>query len=189
MGTAYKSGLLRRTPRRVAIGAAVGVLVAGVAASILFRGGADHGARTLNGPTGDAFSVRYPSTWKPLSKHSLRTAPGHPLAALERKDRKGLVVIRREQGRAGGDLNRFAAQLRRVLERRFSDFQGRHAKLIKVRAGKAFFVSYIRKRAGTIQSLVIVPVGRKTYTLNTISSGTAKSVAREVGRIIVSFDA
>jgi hypothetical protein len=162
---------------------AVPVLAATVAAFLLLRGG-DQGLRTLHGR---GFSVSYPSSWEPLSQRTLRAAPGGPLAALKRKDRKGLVVIRREKGRTGGDLNRFASRLRRVLERRFPDFQGRSAHLIKVKAGKAFFLSYIRKRTGTVQSIVIVPVGRTTYTLNTVSSGRSKAAAREIGRIITSF--
>jgi hypothetical protein len=36
---------------------------------------------------------------------------------------------------------------------------------------------------------VVVPSGNRTFTLNTVSRGGANNVAREIGRMIVSFDA
>jgi hypothetical protein len=39
-----------------------------------------------------------------------------------------------------------------------------------------------------VQSVVVVPAGRKTYTLTTVSRGGANDVARQIGRMIVSFD-
>ena len=48
--------------------------------------------------------------------------------------------------------------------------------------------SYIRKKKGTVQSVVVIPAGNRTYTLNTVSRGGANDVAREIGRMIVSFD-
>jgi hypothetical protein len=143
----------------------------------------------LEGPASDRFTIRYPPSWRPLSRDELVLLGGTPVAALRRKDKRGFVIVRREKGRAGGDLNKFATALSRGLKRQVSDYQPRTAKLIKVRAGKAFFLSYIRKRAATVHSVVIVPAGRKTFTLNTVSGGRARDVAREIGRIVLSFDA
>jgi hypothetical protein len=146
------------------------------------------GLRVYEGPSGSPYSVRYPASWQPLSKDELGLLAGSPAGALRRKDRSGFVVIRQEKGRAGGDLNEFADKLVSHLKKQVPDFKGKSAKLIKTRAGKAFYVSYIRKRKGTLHSLVVVPAGSKTYTLNTVSSGRAPEAARETGRIIVSFD-
>jgi len=60
---------------------------------------------------------------------------------------------------------------------------------VKLRSGTALFTSYIRKKTGTVQSVVVVPAGSRTFTINTISRGGANGVAREIGKMIVSFDA
>ena len=172
------------------IGVVVLVLAVAAGAFALGRGG-EHSttARVLKGPSGDRFSIHYPSNWRPLSKDELALVGGSPLAALRRKDKSGFVIVRREKGRAGGDLQRFTSSLIKELKRKVPDFKARTAKVIKIRSGKAFFISYIRKRAGTVHGLVLVPAGSKTYTLNTVSAGKAPVTAREIGRIILSFDA
>ena len=59
---------------------------------------------------------------------------------------------------------------------------------MKVRAGKAYFYSYIRKSNGTVNSVTIAPAPKGTFTLNGVAKGGEKDVAREMGRMIVSFD-
>ena len=172
------------------IGVVVLVLAVATGAFALGRDG-EHSttARVLKGPSGDRFTIHYPANWRPLSKDELALVGGSPLAALRRKDKSGFVIVRREQGRAGGDLQRFTSSLIKELKRKVPDFKARTAKVIKLRSGKAFFISYIRKQRGTVHGLVLVPAGSKTYTLNTVSAGKAPVTAREIGRIIVSFDA
>jgi hypothetical protein len=194
MGPSLQTTAAVRAPRLRGRLRALGLVAVGVGlalgASSLIRGDRHgSGMQVLEGPSGNRFTVRYPPNWKPLSKDELGLLAGSPITALRRKDRSGFVVIRAEKGRAGGDLNNFADELARTLKKRVPDFEGRSAKLIKVRSGKAFYLSYIRKRAGTLHSLVVVPAGSKTYTLNTVSNGRAAQSAREIGGIVVSFDA
>ena len=170
------------------VAAGVGLALGG---SFLLGGDDDRrgdGLRAYEGPNGSSFSLRYPPSWQPLSKDELGLLAGNPAGALRRKDRSGFVVIRREKGRAGGDLNAFARTLVGELKKQVPDFKGKSAKLIRTRAGTAYYVSYIRKEKGTLHALVVVPAGSKTYTLNTVSSGRAPEAARETGRIIASFD-
>ena len=61
--------------------------------------------------------------------------------------------------------------------------------MIEIGAGKAFFFSYIRKTKGTVHTVVVVPDGKRSYVLNTVSRGGAENVARQVARIILSFKA
>jgi len=138
--------------------------------------------------TAQPFRIEYPTTWRPLSKDELAALPGNPLAVLRRDDGKGFLVIRAERGQPASNLAAFSRDLRGELQRRVPDFQPRSSKTVKVRAGNAHFSSYIRKRTGTVHTVVVVPAGTRTYTLNTVSRGGSDDVAREIARMILSFD-
>jgi hypothetical protein len=168
---------------------ALGVGLALGGAGLLRGGGHESHGGVLKGPSAAPFTLRYPASWKPLSKDEARSLPRHPIAAVRRRDKTGLVAIHVERARAGGDLNRFAKTLAAALKKGIPDFQGRSAKLIKVRSGKAFYLSYLRNGTGTLHSLVIVPAGAKTYTLTSVSNGRSAAAAREIGRMIRSFGA
>ncbi|MEA2394128.1 MAG: hypothetical protein QOJ82_2019 [Solirubrobacteraceae bacterium] len=47
--------------------------------------------------------------------------------------------------------------------------------------------SYIRERRGSVHSVVVVPAGRRSYVLTTVSQAGRKDVAREIGGIVTSF--
>jgi hypothetical protein len=175
----------RRPPKKL-LAIVAGVMVAAVA--VFFAVSALTGDETVEGPNKDnAFKLVLPSSWRAFSKEELAKAPGKPLAVLRRKDGKGFLVVRRS-GRLPANLNAFAGQLDKEFKSRFKDFQRQSAKTVEVRAGKAFFYSYIRKSNGTVNSVTIVPAPKGTFTLNGVSKGGEKDVARELGRMIVSFD-
>jgi hypothetical protein len=140
----------------------------------------------LQGPSKDAFTLSYPKAWRPLSGSELDKLPGNPLAVVRRKDGKGFVVLRRER-RAPKSFGAFSGDLTKALDKRVPDFQKRSSKVIELGAGKAFFFSYIRKTKGTVHTVVVVPAGKRSYVLNTVSRGGAEDVARQVARIILSF--
>jgi hypothetical protein len=182
-------GLPRHTVRirTLVVGAGLVLLVLAVylAANALFGGdGSNKGE--LKGGAEDNFTLSYPSAWRPLSSEELAKLPGQPLAVVRRKDGKGFVVLRKE-GRAPKNLTSFSGDLTRALDKRIPDFQKRSSKTIKLNGGTAFFYSYIRKTKGTVHSVVLVPDGKQSYVLNTVSSGGSEQVARQVARIILSF--
>ncbi|MEA2276059.1 MAG: hypothetical protein QOC78_1019 [Solirubrobacteraceae bacterium] len=45
----------------------------------------------------------------------------------------------------------------------------------------------VRERRGSVHSVVVVPVGRRSYVLTTVSQAGRKDVAREIGGIVTSF--
>jgi hypothetical protein len=175
-----------RNPTALVAGVVV-ALVAAVGAVLLFTGGGSEKHKAAEPSGASSFLLRYPSSWAPLSKEQVARQPGKPLAVIRRKDGKGYVIIRRQASTAPANLRAFGASLGRQLQRRVPDLQLRSTKLIQVRAGTALFTSYIRKKTGTVQTIVVVPAGDKTYTLNTVSRGGADDVARELGRIILTF--
>jgi hypothetical protein len=131
-------------------------------------------------------TLSYPQSWRPHSREELDKLPGNPLAVVRRKDGKGFVVLRRE-GRSPKSFSAFSGDLSKALDKRVPDFQKRSSKVIEIGAGKAFFFSYIRKTKGTVHTVVVVPSGKRSYVLNTVSRGGSEDVARQVARIILSF--
>jgi hypothetical protein len=174
--------------RKLLVAAAVVLLalVVFLAAKALF--GDDSKKGELQGGSKDGFTLSYPSSWRPLSSKELAKLPGNPVAVVRRKDGKGFVVLRKE-GRAPKNLSAFSGDLTKALDKRVPDFQKRSSKIIKIGAGKAFFYSYIRKAKGTVHTVVLVPNGKTSYVLNTVSRGGSEDVARQVARIILSFKA
>jgi hypothetical protein len=176
-----------RRPRLVVIGAVVVALLA-AAFAVKALTGDDQKKGELKGSAGnETFKLNYPDGWRALAKDKLRSLPGKPLAVVRRNDGKGFVVLRRE-GRAPTSFDKFSGDLTRALDKRVPDFQKQSSRIVEIRAGKAFFYSYIRKTKGTVHTVVVVPAGDKSYALNTVSQGGSEKVARETARIILSFD-
>jgi len=188
--TSYREESTLPRPRVRLILAAIGVaalLMAGILAVNALTGGDRHEASKVTGSSADSFSLSYPDGWQPLPKKKLDGLPGKPLAVVRRKDGRGFVVLRKEK-RAPHNFTQFSGQLTRALSARIPDFQKQSSRVVKLRAGKAFFYSYIRRRAGTVHSVLVVPAGERSYALNTVSRGGSEQVARETARIILSFD-
>jgi hypothetical protein len=187
--TAYRAEPVshQRRPRLLLIGAVVVALLAAAFGVQALTG--DEGKKgELKGSAGnETFKLSYPEGWGPVARDKLSSLPGKPLAVVRRGDGKGYVVLRRE-GRAPTNFNAFSADLNRELKKRVPDYQRQSSRIVQLRAGKAFFFSYIRKRAGTVHTVVVVPAGDRSYALNTVSQGGSEKVARETARIILSFD-
>jgi hypothetical protein len=158
-----------------------------MAAFLVLRQGDEASGGVLRGPPGQRFTIDYPNGWRALSPKELRALPGSPLGVLSRDDRKGLVVVS-AGGRPARNFEKFSNDLTERLGRRLPDFQPQTASPIHVRAGDAFFYSYVRKREGTANAIVVVPAGRRSYVVNTVTRGGASSVAREVARLVLSFN-
>jgi hypothetical protein len=175
----------RPSPRLLAlVGAVVALIAIGVA--LLLITGDDEGKLTGSGETN--FSLSYPDGWKELSAGELGNSPGSPIAGVRSGDSSGFVFVRRE-GRAPKNFDSFSTQFTSELDRRLPDFQKRSARIVKTAGGNAFFYSYIRKRKGTVHTVVVVPDGSRSYALNTVSKGGEERTARDIANIILSFKA
>lgn len=184
-------GELRKVRVRTVLALGLGVLLlAGLSLGlVLVLGGSEDNERgnIIEGPPGDAFTIDFPAGWHSLRSEELETLPGRPLGVLRRDDGKGFVVIRKEK-RATSDFTKLGRELDGELARRLKDFKKQSARTVKLRAGQAFFYSYVLTGRGTVHSIVIVPAGARSYVLNTVAQGGENAVAREIGRIVVSFD-
>jgi hypothetical protein len=173
---------------RFLIAAALTAVGLAVGAFLLVGALTEQRSPVLVGPAGAPFRVELPDDWRAASPNELQALPGSPLGVARQTDGRGVLVVRLA-GSAPRDFTAFTKRLDREFERRFRDFERKSARTLRVRAGAAYFYSYIRRRRGTVHSVLIVPAGRRSYTLNTVAQGGADDVARQLGRMLVSFDA
>jgi hypothetical protein len=173
-------------PMIVAVLAAIGAVVLAI---VLIGGGDDNGGKSgdITGSKGAPFTISYPSSWRPVSKKELAKLPGKPEAVLRRKDGTGFLVIRSDPGRAQS-FGKLQSNLSTELRKRVPDFKERSSKVVKIKAGKGLFTTYVRSKTGTVHSVLVVPAGKRTFTLNSVSRGGKDKTAREIGKMLLSFD-
>jgi hypothetical protein len=188
------SGPVSRFPKPLLIGGAIVLFVLAAVVSFgIVRGTGDDAEKTaakssVAGPNGTTYRIPVAQGWQSLKGEALAEQPGDPLTVLRRQDGKGFLVIRAE-GRAPASFAAFTKELDREFKKRIPDFQRRSTRTLRIKAGPAYFYSYIRKEQGTVHSVVLVPAGQRSYVLNTIAPGGEDEIAKQLGRMIVNFDA
>ena len=181
----------RKRRRRGLVIALLAILLLGGAAAAVqvfvdpFGSGKSDGP-VLRGPESAPFKLDYPSTWRPLTNAELSTLPGQPIAVIRRKDGRGTMVVS-ERPPVTQPLSELPAGLKKTLSRRFDDFREVGVKVVNLGGSQALIYSFARTKTGTAQTLVIVPSGRHSYTLNAVVPPRSPDSAREVGAMIATF--
>jgi len=150
-------------------------------------GGDGGGTTTVKGPAGNDFTLQTPDGWKAVSEDQRQAIPGRPVLVLRRDDQHGLVVVNVQPGKVKSFDNQVKV-LDRRLKKAIPDFQKVGARVVNVKAGKALLYSYARRKRGTAHTLLVVPAGDRSYSLNAAVPAGAKDAAQEVGTILLSFD-
>ena len=158
-----------------------------VGAIALLGGDDDDGEDSITGPAGHEFTLLKPDGWTEVSAGDREQIAGRPLAVLRRGEGQGLVTVN-APAQSERDLDAVAQQLDRRLERAIPDFRKVRARRVRVQAGPALLYSYARTRRGTAHTLLVVPARNRTYTVNAAVPAGAEDAARDVGRILLSFD-
>ena len=141
---------------------------------------ADAHAHAQTYTSGDrAFSVTYPSGWKADSV-------GPTGAVIERADRRGLVLVR-EHGAIKGPLSGLVKGLPRDLAKRFPDFRPVGARAARLSTGPAVVYTFVRTRAKKVQTIVIAPAAKRSFTLEVVAPAGARDAARQAGQIVRSL--
>lgn len=190
-GTATEPPRRNRRRRRVVIALLTLLALGAAAAAVLVfvdPFGSDEGSSgpVLRGPESAPFEIDYPRTWRPLTNEELATLPGQPLAVIRREDGRGTVVIS-QRPPVTQPLTELPRGLKRTLSRRFPDFREVGAKVATLGESRALIYSFARTKTGTAQTLVIVPSGNHSYTLNAVVPPRSPDSAREVGAMIATF--
>jgi hypothetical protein len=176
---------------------AVGALIAlGV---VLIAGGGDDdkgGAAATNSAgkqaksgtelAASSYTLRYPKGWQKLTKDDIAEAQGAAVSGVKRSDGAGILFVQ-QGGKLEGDLKTVGDQLTKSFQKRLKDFKHVKTATVKLPAGEALSYTFVRG-SSSVQNLVVVPSGDKTYTLNSIVNGNAQDAAREVAGIIRTFD-
>lgn len=143
--------------------------------------------KVLRGSSSNPYSFTYPNNWKPLSEDKLKKLSSKPLAVVTREDRKGTVTLYR-RAEIKLPLNKLIPDLRKALKKQVSDFQEIKARVVKIPAGQALFYTYIRKKHDTAHSILVVPAGKLSYTLNFVARSGDRKLGTEIAEIVRSFD-
>ena len=171
----------------VLVAAAVGIAALIFVLSAVLGGDGDEEA-IVQGPPGHDFTLFRPDSWSEVSDEDRELIPGKPLAVLRRGEGQGLVTVN-APARPERNLDAIAAQLDKRLEKAIPDFRKVGARVVEVKAGRALLYSYARGRRATAHTLLVVPTPERTYTVNAVVPAGAEDAAREVGAILLSFDA
>lgn len=126
-----------------------------------------------------SFSVTYPAGWKASSV-------GPTSAVIARADHRGLVLVR-EHSPIKGSLSSLVKTLPRDLARRFPDFRPAGASVARLSTGPAVVYTFVRTRAKKVQSIVIAPTARRSFTLEVVAPTGAHDAARQAGQIVRSL--
>jgi hypothetical protein len=160
------------------------VLLAGAAATTLTLSRAHHRAGAAQQ---QAFTVALPAHWHELTAAQLKALSKPAVAAYARDDGTALVTIRRA-GAAPVISADFVHSLDQRFRSRLSDYVPVSARVITTKAGGAFFFSYVRRNLGTLDTIVLVPAGKQSYLLDSVSNPGSLAATHDVGRIINTFD-
>jgi hypothetical protein len=185
--TAHAPSLPSR-PRRFRLGrrtfAALAVLAAVAVALGLLTGKSSSPtrahARASTYVAGDrSFSVNVPAGW-----HA--TAVGATAAVIERGDHRGVVLVR-EHAALKGTLAQLVKGLPAQLGKRFPDFRPVGASVAKLSTGPAVVYTFVRTKAHKVQSIVVAPTARRSFTLEVVAPSSAHDAARQAGQIVRSL--
>ncbi len=184
------TGFVRGRPLRLV--ALLAIIATIVFAVLALTGGDDDdggggGTTTVNGPAGDEFTLEVPAGWTEVPADQRQAIPGDPLVVLRRENQQGLIVVNVQPGKVKSFDNQVRV-LDRSLKKAIPDFQKVGARIVTVKAGEALLYSYARRERGTAHTLLVVPAGDRSYSLNAAVPAGAKDAAQEVGAILLSFD-
>jgi hypothetical protein len=176
---------LRIRPRHLVAALCVAAAIASALLFALTQGGGGsskkHAARATYTAPGGEFSLRYPAAW-----HA--TAAGASAVAFQRSDRSALVTVR-EGAPLTGSLTKLAKTLPAELRKRFDDFQPIGARAVRLSTGPALVYTFARTHAGKVQSMVVAPGTKHSFTLVVVAKAGAKQAAAEAGAIVRSLRA
>jgi len=126
-----------------------------------------------------SFSVTYPTGWKAGSA-------GPSGGVIERADHRGLVLVR-EHPAIKGSLSSLVKGLPRDLAKRFPDFKPVGASVARLSTGPAVVYTFVRTKAKKVQSIVIAPAAKRSFTLEVVAPTGEKDAARQAGQIVRSL--
>jgi hypothetical protein len=157
-----------------AVAVALGLLAGGSAAPTRAH------ARATTYVAGDhSFAISYPLGWKAASV-------GATGAVIERTDHRGVVLVR-ERPALRGSLQSLLKGLPAQLAKRFPDFRPVGASVARLSTGPAVVYTFVRTKAKKVQSIVVAPTQKRSFTIEVVAPADAHAAARQAGQIVRSL--
>ena len=176
----------------VLLGATAALAVVAVLAVVVLGGDDDQdkparaGAQTAQ-PAGQLpeFALNFPKTWKRVAAEA---KPGEaPRAVIQRKDGSGIVTMT-INGPVKQSLDALRGDMKTALTKKFPGLRELQFKRIKVEAGDGLLSTWVSAK-GRVQSNLVVPAGKVSYSLDAVVTPGKEKTATEVGKIYAAFDA
>ena len=129
--------------------------------------------------------LTYPSDWTVASAKSVRGAPSNAVIVLQRKDKSGVLVVL-PGGQAPALDVASSKKISATLAKQYADYKFLSAAVVRLKAGKALFITYLRTKQGDLHTITILPVGRKSFIVETASPAANGTLGTEIGKILKS---
>lgn len=146
------------------------------------------GPADVRGPAATPFTMTLASGWKALSQEGLSQLPGSPVAVMQQTNGAGVLIIN-TQPPSNATVAAVGKKVEDKLRHTVPDFKLVGAGPLNIAAGQAFQISYARTKAGTANTLVVVPAGGRIYTLNSVVPGGDEDAVKQAIAMIQSFNA
>ena len=169
----------------------VGVLVVIVAVGFgLWRLASEPapGSRNVASTPVSARSIHlaYPTDWRALTlPTSVPGVASNAIIVLQRRDKSGVLVVL-----PGGQAPPFDSSTSRrislLLAKQYTDYKFISADVVKLGSKETFFFSYLRTRQGDLHTITIIPVGQKSFIIDTASPSASGKLGVEIGNILKS---
>jgi hypothetical protein len=186
--------------------AGIALIVAAVVVALVLLLGGDDGGDDAGGgpelstleaggpsesaPAATPFKLSFPPNWSEVPDEQLAQVPGERLAVLRRDGRTGLIAVTRQASSPELDLEALGSRLGKQIKKGLTDAREVASRPTRLPAGEAYVYSFVRRKAGTVHTVVVVPAGAETYVLNAVIPSGDDKAAQESGEIIrsLSFD-
>jgi len=165
--------------------AAVVVIFAAVAVAVWYF--ASHSTPKTSSPPAAVKTIHltYPSDWRAVSVKTVRGVPSDALIVLQRKDKSGVVIVL-SGGRAPAFNTASADTIGVTLAKTYGDYKFLSARVLRLKLGKAFLFSYLRTKQGMLHTITFIPVGNRSFLIETASPPSNGKVGTEIGKILES---
>ena len=130
------------------------------------------------------FALNFPKTW---ARVSTEPQNGTPRAVIRRRDGSAMMTMT-INGPVKQSLSALRSDMNKTLRQRFPGISNLKFERINVEAGSGLLSTWVAKN-GRIQSNLVVPSGKVSYSLDAVVSPGHPKTATEVGKIYAAFDA
>ena len=129
--------------------------------------------------------LTYPSDWRSVSAKTVHGVPSDAVIVLQRKDESGVVIVL-SGGKAPAFDTASANIIGATLAKKYADYKFLSARILKLKQEKAFLFSYLRTKQGMLHTITIIPIGNRSFLIETASPPTNGKLGTEIGKILES---